>query len=116
MVEASQSYLSRGRISLRFAVAVLARQAAVKATKAGLRAKGLKLAHFEHKAIVAMAEEYLAAHRAELVAKATAIFEQWQAEDAQRRQRRRRANLSTNAQPGNEPKSMTSSVQILGAK
>jgi hypothetical protein len=40
MVEANQSYNSRGHMSLCLAVAVLARQASVKATKALLTDRG----------------------------------------------------------------------------
>jgi len=93
MVDASQSYPRRGRFDLRLAVAVLARQAAIRATKAELRAKGLKLAHFRQKDIVVLAKEYLAAHRDGLVAEATVIAERWQAEDELRREARRRAKV-----------------------
>jgi len=93
MVEATQSYQRRGRFSLRLAVAVLARQAAIKATKAELRAKGLKLSNFTHRDIVVLAEEYLAEHREELVAEAIVIAERWQAEDEHRREARRRRRL-----------------------
>ena len=93
MVEASQSYQRRAAIRLRLAVAVLARQAAIKATKAELRAKGLKLTQFTQKDIVVMAKEYLAAHRDELVAEATVIAEQWHDEDERRRDARRQRRL-----------------------
>ena len=93
MVEASQSYQRRAAIRLRLAVAVLARQAAIKATKAELRAKGLKLSNFTHRDIVVLAEEYLAEHREELVAEAIVIAKRWQAEDERRREARRQRRL-----------------------
>jgi tmRNA-binding protein len=93
MAEATQTYHRRGTFDLRRAVAVLARQAAIKATKAALQRQGLKLTHFRQKDIVALAEEYLATHRDELVAEATVIAKQWQAEDERRREARRRRRL-----------------------
>jgi len=79
MVEAAKSYHERAGLRLRLAVAVLARQAAIKATKAALRAKGLKLSHLRQKDIVAMAEEYLV-HHPELIAEAKETALRWQAE------------------------------------
>jgi hypothetical protein len=75
-----------------FAVRVFVRQAAIKATKAQMQRQGLKPSRFACKDILAMAEDYARAHRAALVASAKAIAEQWQAEDEQRRQRRRERN------------------------
>lgn len=87
-----------------FAVRVLVRQAAIKATKAEMQQQGLKRWRFAHKEIVAMAEDYAREHRAELVAGAKAIVEEWAAEDAQRRQRQcsersRIANTPLRPQP-----------------
>jgi hypothetical protein len=67
-----------------------------------LKAQRCRLYEIDHKEIMARAGDYLAAHL-ELIAKAKAIIES-------------RANLKTNAQSENGPKSTTSSVQILGAK
>jgi len=61
------------------AVNVLARQAAIKATKRQLLAQGLGPTHLSHRELVIRAEQYLAEHRAELVAEAKQIVERWQA-------------------------------------
>jgi hypothetical protein len=59
---------------------VLARQRAIKATKQQPRAQGLRPQCMAHREIVAAAEEYLAGHRAELIAEAVAVVDRWQAE------------------------------------
>ena len=61
------------------AVAVLARQRAIKDTKQQLRSQGLKPSHYAHREIAAAAEEYLATHP-ELIAEAKATVIRWQAE------------------------------------
>jgi hypothetical protein len=68
------------RASMGMAVNVLARQAAIKATKRQLQAQGLKPTHFSHRDLVIRAEQYLAEHREELIAEAREIVERWQAE------------------------------------
>ena len=52
--------------SMGMAVNVLARQAAIKATKRQLLAQGLGPTHLSHRELVIRAEQYLAEHRAEL--------------------------------------------------
>jgi hypothetical protein len=67
------------RASMGMAVNVLARQAAIKATKRQLQAQGLKPTHFPHRDLVIRAEQYLAEHREELIAEAREIVARWQA-------------------------------------
>ena len=65
------------------AVMVLARQRAIREAKRQLAARGLKLAHFLHKEIVAMAEAQLLAdaqYRAKVIAEAKATVAVWHAE------------------------------------
>jgi hypothetical protein len=67
----------------RCAVAVVAQQRAIKAVKRQLQARGLKPAHFSRREITVLAKEYLRDHpsiRAELIAEAREIVDQWQAE------------------------------------
>jgi hypothetical protein len=49
------------------AVRVLAIREAIKAVKQRMQAQGLKVQHFQHKVILAAADEYLTNHRSELV-------------------------------------------------
>jgi hypothetical protein len=62
------------------AVMVLAQQAAIKATRRELHARSLKPQYMFPREIAAMADDYLAKHRAELIAEAVAIVDRWQAE------------------------------------
>jgi hypothetical protein len=79
--------------------------------KSGL---GLKVAHFTAKEISVLAEDYVAQHREQLRAEAEHTiatwpgFARWRLPEC--------ANLASDAQKQNEPKSTTSAVQILGAK
>ena len=98
----------------RSAVAVLAMQSARREVKAQIRAQGLKVAHYSAKEISILAEAHLAQHREQLTAEAEhAIatwpgFARWRLPDC--------ANIETDAQSENEPKSTTSAVQMSGAK
>ena len=67
------------RASMGMAVNVLARQAALKEAKRQLQAQGLKPTHLSHGDLVVRAEQYLAEHRAELIAEAREIVARWQA-------------------------------------
>lgn len=78
------------------ATITLARQRAINATKTELKGRGLKPSHIPHRDIVVAAEQYLAQHRAELVAEAKQIVERWQAEGFFGR----RARLLSDAQGG----------------
>jgi hypothetical protein len=69
--------MARGNPSL--AVFVLARQAARKAVKRQLQARGLKPQYMSARDISVLADEYLAEHR-ELITEAKATVAQWQAE------------------------------------
>jgi hypothetical protein len=81
MAEATQRlHQAQVRASMGMAVKVLARQAAIKATKRQLQAQGLKPTHFSHRDLVIRAEQYLAEHREELIAEAREIVARWQAE------------------------------------
>jgi hypothetical protein len=80
------------------AVMILARQRAIKEAKRQLAARGLKVANYSRREIVAMAEEVILAdaqHRAEIIAEAKAIVADWEAEGYCEP---RRAKLNTAAQ------------------
>jgi hypothetical protein len=62
------------------AVMVLARRSAIKAVKRQFQAKGVKLQRMAHREIVAAANDYLAEHRAELIAEAKETVLRWQAD------------------------------------
>lgn len=64
------------------AVRVLAIREAVKAVKQRMRAQGLEVHYIPRNVIVAAADDYLAAHRSELVTEATKIVEHWHTEGA----------------------------------
>jgi hypothetical protein len=86
----------------RRAIAVVAQQRAIKAVKRQLQARGLKPAHFSHREITVLANEYLRDHpsiRAELIAEAREIVDQWQAEGFfGKRAQLHYASLNTSAQ------------------
>jgi hypothetical protein len=96
---------------------VLALQRARNAVKEELKRQRRRLADVECKEITALAREYLDAHP-ELVADARPVVESWIARGVfgKRAQRAFCATLKTNAQTQSEPKSITSTVQISGAK
>ena len=85
---------TRRILEYRSAVITLARQAARKAVKAELRARGFKVQYFCAGEISQKADDYLKQHSAELIAEAKArierspLFARW-----------RCANLSSAAQP-----------------
>ena len=88
------------------AVIVVAKLRARRVVKDQIRAKGLKVSHYTAREISEQAEEYMAAHAEELVAKATAdclTFPEF-------------ANLRTNAPTQNPQTSMGSALQMSGAK
>ena len=97
----------------RHAVLVLAHQSARKAIKAQLRAEGLKLSQFSAKDISIRAEAWFDVHRQELIAEAEQIiatspyFERWRLPSA---------NITSDAQTREQPKSTTFALQISGAK
>jgi hypothetical protein len=67
----------------RRAVATVAQQGAIRAVKRQLQMRGLKPQYISRREIVAAANEYLRDHpsiRAELIAEAREIVDQWQAE------------------------------------
>ena len=97
----------------RFAVLMLARSAAVKVIKARLREQGVRLTLVKPKDINAPALEYLAEHRAQLVAEAERIIA---TSPYFKSYRLPCANISSDAQKQNEPVSTTSTLQISGAK
>ena len=81
MAEATQRLQQdKIRASMGMAVNVLARQAAIKATKRQLQAQGLRFSQFSHRDLVIRADAYLAEHRAELIAGAAQIVERWRVE------------------------------------
>jgi hypothetical protein len=81
MVEANHTlHQAQRRASMSLATNTLARQAALKAAKHQLSAQGLRVSQFSHRDLVIRAEQYLAAHRAELMDEAREIVERWQGE------------------------------------
>jgi hypothetical protein len=95
----------------RLAVAVLARRSATKAVKARLKAQGVNLSRVPFRDIAALARDYLAEHRAFFVVEAKQAIATWP-EFA----RWRCAEIASNAQSKIEPISITSTVQMSGAK
>ena len=67
------------RTKQRQAIALLAKRAAINATERQLKAQGLTRA-LPPSEIVPLANEYLAAHRAELIEEAKQIVERWRVE------------------------------------
>ena len=94
----------------RSAVMTLARMRAKKSVLLELRAQGLKPQHFSAREIAVLTDYYLNQHRAWLMAEAEEIIKTWLG------LARFRANLSTDAQKENKPKSITSAVQMSGAQ
>jgi hypothetical protein len=95
MVEATLSvHQAQLRASMALATNTLARQAAMKAAKHRRQAQGLRPSHFSHRDLVIRAEQYLAAHREELIAEAREIVERWRVEGFFGK----RARLSSDAQ------------------
>jgi hypothetical protein len=86
--QASASF-TRQTMNAIAATMTLAKRQAIQATKAELRAQSLKPSYIPHREIVVRAEQYLAQHRAELIAEAKAIVERWQAEGFFGRTRRK---------------------------
>jgi hypothetical protein len=90
----------------RHAVMVLAHQSAQRAIKARLRGQGVRLTDVTAKDISIQARAWFDVHRDELIAEAEQVIATSP----------RFAYLSYNAQTENEPKSITSAVQISGAQ
>ena len=94
-----------------WAVNALARQSAIKEIKREFRAQGVRLTEVPNKVIHILADAYLDVHRAQLVAEAEHSIATWPGFA-----RWRCANLSSDAQSEKARKSITSAVQISGAK
>ena len=95
MAEASHSvHQAKVYASMTLATNTLARQRAMKAAKHQLQAQGLRPTHFSHRDLLIRAEQYLAEHRAELIAEAKEIVERWRLQGFFGK----RARLNTNAQ------------------
>ena len=109
----SQNRAAQRLLKHRLAVATLARQAAMKAVKRQLQAQGIKLHALSAKDIRVLADDYLAQHRERLIVEAKQIiatsplFAPWRLPGA---------NINSNAQTENEPKSTSSAVQNSGAQ
>jgi hypothetical protein len=103
--------LPKGYLSIAFAT--LARQAAVKAVKRQLQAQGIKVPSLSAKDIRALADDYLGQHRERLVAEAKQIVA---TSPLFERCRWPVANIASDAQTEERPKSITSAVQISCAK
>ena len=96
------------------AVKVLARLAAKKAVQAELKAKGVRVTLVRPAVISAQAQVYLQEHP-ELIAQAKPKVERMILAGVFGK-RAQRAYLINSVQTQNEPKSITSALQILGAK
>jgi hypothetical protein len=78
MVEATDSvHLTQLRTRLHIAIAVIARRAAIRETKAEMQRRGQKPQTIPHRDIVAAANEYAAQHREALTAEAKEVVERW---------------------------------------
>jgi hypothetical protein len=78
MAEAHNSvHLTQLRTRLNIAIAVIARRAAIRETKAEMQRQGRKPATIPHRDIVAAANVYLRDHREELIAEAKEVVERW---------------------------------------
>jgi len=97
----------------RQAVMVLARRSARKAIEARLKGQGVRVSQVPPSEINALTNDYLAEHRAFFVIEAKQAIA---TRPAFARWRLPSANLSSDAQKQNEPKSTTSTLQISGAK
>jgi hypothetical protein len=97
----------------RHAVIVLARQSAKKAIQAQIRAQGDKLTQVPATAISIFADAYFDVHRQRLMAEAEHAIATW---PGFARCRLPGANITTNAQTQEQPKSTTSTVQISCSK
>jgi hypothetical protein len=95
----------------RLAVMVLARRSATKVVKARLKAHGVNLSHVPVQDIAAMARDYLAEHRAFFVVEAKQAIATWPGFA-----RWRCAEIASDAQTEEQPKSITSAVQISCTK
>jgi hypothetical protein len=95
----------------RHAVIVLALQRAKKTVLAQLRAQGLKPQHFSAREISVLADAEFQRNRARFLAEAEHSIETWPGFAYLRC-----AELSNNAQTAKPHKSMTSGVQMSGAK
>jgi hypothetical protein len=96
------------------AVKTLARLAAKRAVQANLRDQGIRVTTYPYAEVMRLAAEYLANHPGLYVAaheRAKRMIA-----DGVFGKRAQRAYLLTSAQSENEPKSITSAVQILGAE
>lgn len=95
----------------RCAVIHLARYRAKKAVEAALRAQGKRPILYSPAVLRALAEAKLELNRISLIAEADKAIA-----TSPHFAYLRRANVKTSEQTPNEPKSITSAVQILGAK
>lgn len=81
MAEANHTLqLTKLHASMTIATRTRALQVAMDHAKRRLQAQGLRVSQFSHRELVLRAEQYLAAHREELIADAKATVEQWAAE------------------------------------
>jgi hypothetical protein len=98
----------------RSAVMTLARMRAKKSVLLALRAQGLKPQDFSAREIGVLTDYYVNQHRAKLMAEAAEAiatwpgFAQWRLPEC--------ANLSSDAQTENKPRSTSSAVQSSGAQ
>jgi hypothetical protein len=98
----------------RSAVMTLARMRAKKSVLLALRAQGLKPQDFSAREIGVLTDYYVNQHRAKLMAEAAEAiatwpgFARWRLPDC--------SKISSDAQTESEPKSITSGVQMSGAK
>jgi hypothetical protein len=96
------------------AVKTLARLAAKRAVQANLRDQGVRLTTYPYAELMRLAGDYLSNH-SELYQQALERAQRMTAEGVFGK-RAQRAYLNNSAQSENEPKSITSAVQISGSK
>jgi hypothetical protein len=118
MAEATASIQQSTTIRITTAAHVLAQLRARQAVKDQLRKRGEKVAHYSARDISVMARDYLLAHRSELMPDAIETITRWTlaGEFGKRAQRELCAKLTSDAQKTEAQKSITSTVQMSGAK
>ena len=99
MAEATSSIAQFPTIRITTAAHVLSMLRARQHVKAELQRRGEKVSHYAAREITALASEYLAEHRAELLPDAIKTTERWLLEGVFGK-RAQRAALNTNAQNG----------------
>ena len=115
LAEAASSISQSPTIHITTAAHALSMLRARNAVKEELRKQGLKVSHFAAREITALASQYLAEHRSELMPDAIETITQWTLR-GDFGKRAQRAALERFAQTQNAQNSIASSVHMSGAK